>query len=115
MIMLQYVFLRHLHYIFCKALSLFFKALLLSFKALLLFFKALYSIFLSASKRLFFILDASQRLFFILLSVKQCLSCESREKKTKVRPDYSSAPSQLALCLRLAYSDLKGESCYALP
>ncbi len=50
---MQYIFLRHLHYIFCKALSLFFKVLLLSFKALLLFFKALYSIFLSASKRLF--------------------------------------------------------------
>jgi hypothetical protein len=31
-----------------------------------------YSIFLSASKLLFFILDASQRLFFILPSMKQC-------------------------------------------
>ncbi len=27
----------------------------------------------------------------------------SQVKKTKVRPDYSSAPTQLALCLRLAY------------
>jgi hypothetical protein len=26
----------------------------------------------------------------------------SQVKKTKVRPDYSSAPTQLALCLRLA-------------
>ncbi len=26
----------------------------------------------------------------------------SQVKKTKVRPDYSSAPIQLALCLRLA-------------
>jgi hypothetical protein len=102
MIMLQYIFFKHLHYIFCKALSLFIIALLFSFKALSLFiiallfffkalslfiffqsafiifqsafiiFQALYSIFLSASKRLFFILDASQRLFFILLSMKQC-------------------------------------------
>ncbi len=30
--------------------------------------------------------------------------CPARQvKKTKVRPDYSSAPTQLALCLRLAY------------
>ncbi len=41
------------------------------------------------------------------------VSRESGEEKTKVRPDYSFAPTQLALCLRLAYSDLKGESCYA--
>ncbi len=34
--------------------------------------KHFYSIFLSASKCLFFILNASQRLFFILLSMKQC-------------------------------------------
>jgi hypothetical protein len=34
-------------------------------------------------------------------------------KKTKVRPDYSSAPTQLALCLRFA-SMYKAESCYAL-
>ncbi len=50
--------------------------------------------------------------FFILLYLY--VSRKSRKKKTKVRPDYSSAPSQLALCLRLAYSDLKGESCYAV-
>jgi hypothetical protein len=34
--------------------------------------KSFYSIFLNASKCLFFILDASQRLFLILLSMKQC-------------------------------------------
>ncbi len=34
--------------------------------------KRLYSIFLSTSKCLFFILNASQRLFFILSSMKQC-------------------------------------------
>jgi hypothetical protein len=33
------------------------------------------------------------------------LSRESGEEKTKVRPDCPSAPTQLALCLRLAYID----------
>ncbi len=42
------------------------------------------------------------------------LSRESGKEKTKVQPDCSFAPTQLALCLRLAYSDLKGESCYTL-
>jgi hypothetical protein len=37
----------------------------------------------------------------------------ARVKKTKARPDCSSAPTQLALCLRFA-SMYKGESCYAL-
>jgi hypothetical protein len=44
---------------------------------------------------------------------QQPLSREPQMKKTKVRPDYSSAPTQLALCLRFA-SMYKAESCYAL-
>jgi hypothetical protein len=37
----------------------------------------------------------------------------SQVKKTKVRPDYSSAPTQLALCLRLA-TPYKARAGYAL-
>ena len=37
----------------------------------------------------------------------QGLSRESGEEKTKVRPDCSFAPTQLALCLRLAYFRFK--------
>ncbi len=63
-----------------------FQSALLSFKALFYlskrfyflskrfyyFSKRFYTIFLSASKHLFFILNASQRLFFILLNMRQC-------------------------------------------
>jgi hypothetical protein len=66
-------------FIILQSALLLFKALLFSFKALLFSSKALdflskrfYSIFLSASTCLFFILNASQRLFFILLNMKQC-------------------------------------------
>jgi len=42
------------------------------------------------------------------------LSREPGKEKTKVRPDCSFAPTQLALCLRpCLLPTLKGESCYA--
>ncbi len=41
------------------------------------------------------------------LSKSWALSRESGKEKTKVRPDCSSAPTQLALCLRLAYFRFK--------
>ncbi len=56
--------------------------------------------------------------FHIFLKIKQYfenivifdpidLSRESGKEKTKVRPDCSAAPTQLALCLRFAYFRLK--------
>jgi hypothetical protein len=38
---------------------------------------------------------------------REILSRESGKEKTKVRPDCSSEPTQLALCLRLAYFRFK--------
>ena len=44
--------------------------------------------------------------------VADALSREPGKEETKVRPDCSFAPTQLALCLRFAL--LKGKSCYEL-
>jgi len=64
--------------------------------------------------------DMADRPFRIRIKMKligkliwHWLSREPQMKKTKVRPDYSSTPTQLALCLRFA-SMYKAESCYAL-
>jgi hypothetical protein len=46
-------------------------------------------------------------------TTRKYLSREPVVTKTKARPDYSSAPTQLALCLRFA-SMYKAESCYVL-
>ncbi len=81
-------FLRHLHYIFCKALLyfsqtlvLFFwdyfskrfnKALLLFFKTLLFSFKVLLVKFSQCKQALIFYSGCKPALLFILLSMKQC-------------------------------------------
>ncbi len=44
---------------------------------------------------------------YCMLTLCYILSRESGKEKTKVRPDCPSAPTQLALCLRLAYFRFK--------
>ncbi len=45
--------------------------------------------------------------YTVISYVRVQVSRESGKEKTKVRPDCSFAPTQLALCLRLAYFRLK--------